>query len=101
MDKKTKLYLGIGLLGVGVYLYFKPSKNMVGLVKPKPKNTITSKNSKCKFYPGKCDQPKGTIIQDWEGGGHGIIVIQGTESTQCMICSVSPDTADGMPIQQF
>jgi hypothetical protein len=34
MDKKTKLYLGIGLLGVGVYLYFKPSKNMVGLVKP-------------------------------------------------------------------
>jgi hypothetical protein len=37
MDKQTKLYLGIGLLGVGIYLYFKPSKNMVGFVKPKPK----------------------------------------------------------------
>jgi len=35
MDKKTKLYLGIGLLGVGVYLYFKPSKNMVGFIRPK------------------------------------------------------------------
>jgi hypothetical protein len=33
MDKKTKLYLGIGLLGVAAYLYFKPSKNMVGFAK--------------------------------------------------------------------
>jgi len=39
MDKKTKLYLGIGLLGVGAYLYTTSSKNMVGVTgrRPKPK----------------------------------------------------------------
>ena len=45
MDKQTKLYIGIGLLGVGAYLYFRSTKNMVnasGLprVLPKPKGSM-------------------------------------------------------------
>ena len=32
MNKQTKLYIGIGLLGVGAYLYFRSTKNMVGMV---------------------------------------------------------------------
>jgi hypothetical protein len=52
MDKKTKLYLGIGLLGLGVYLYFRPSKNMVGLVKTKSSGcpdgwTLSADGRKC------------------------------------------------------
>lgn len=46
MDKKTKLYIGIGLLGVGAYLYFRSTKNMVGLIKSCPPG-MTMMNGRC------------------------------------------------------
>ena len=47
MDKKTKLYIGIGLLGVGAYLYWKstqPKANAIGS-RTEPKEVTACKRA--------------------------------------------------------
>lgn len=51
MDKQIKLYIGIGLLGVGAYLYWKstqPKANALGRPRSCPKGwTLSSDGTKC------------------------------------------------------
>jgi hypothetical protein len=58
MDKKTKIFIGIGLVGVAGFLYWKSKqpKNMVGLTKTSTKcpcpGTLTYSNG---VYGVQCD----------------------------------------------
>jgi hypothetical protein len=51
MDKQIKLYIGIGLLGLGAYLYWKstqPKANALGRPRSCPKGwTLSSDGTKC------------------------------------------------------
>jgi len=95
MNKKTQMIIGIAAIAGVAYLLLK-NKSKDKIFANLKGNTITGKNSKCKIYSGRCDHPVGTIINNWEAGGAGIIV--SNSSTQCIICDKNSVTPyDGMP----